>query len=652
MSGKENKKDGQEKIPTLSIVSAIPLVRGAPPDTLTYFSRVPVPLGSFIEVPLRGKKVPAIALSVEDASKERSGLRALPYELQKVARVHGKNFLTPAFIESVTEAARYFAGSLGATFAALTPREIIQNPRALGTNETRATENGMHIQYVLQADDEDRVAQYRGLIREEFAHQKSVFLILPTVEDAERMYLKAAKGIEEHTVLLHGSLAKKKLLAEWKRGLEHPHPVLVVATGAFLSLPRHDLGAIIIERENSRAYKTLARPFVDIRTFAEILAKKLRVRLTVGDMVLRAETMWRVGEGEFFPATPIQSRLTNSATLTIADMRRYKTSPSRGFTFLSDELETLLRKTKTENEHLFLFVPRRGFALEVVCADCGNAVTCNRCSAPMALHEEERVRSAPVSAGRFFRCHKCGQKRDANERCRTCTSWKLQMLGAGTARAEEEIKKRIPDMKILKVDSDTTPTADESRKTVEQFYGAAGSVLIGTEKALLFMDKKTENAAVFSVESFFSLPDFRVGERLLYLLLSIRARTTKTMVLQTRNPDDRIIRAAAEGTLGEFFKNELVERQFFRYPPTTVLIKLSVSGKKDAVEQTIASLAEEFKVYEATPFRAFTEFVKGRFSMHLLIRVPREQWVDDTLLQKLRALPPSIRVAVDPDTLL
>ena len=38
------------------------------------------------------------------------------------------------------------------------------------------------------------------------------------------------------------------------------HPVLIIATKLFLSLPRRDFGAIIMDKESSSAYKNQKNP--------------------------------------------------------------------------------------------------------------------------------------------------------------------------------------------------------------------------------------------------------------------------------------------------------------------------------------------------------------------------------------------------------
>ena len=71
----------------------------------------------------------------------------------------------------------------------------------------------------------------------------------------EKIALELGRGIEKYVFVLSGKMPKKKIMEEWKKIAEEKHPVLIIATKSFLSLPRRDFGAIIMDQESSSAYK-------------------------------------------------------------------------------------------------------------------------------------------------------------------------------------------------------------------------------------------------------------------------------------------------------------------------------------------------------------------------------------------------------------
>ena len=217
---------------------------------------------------------------------------------------------------------------------------------------------------------------------------------------------------------------------------------------------------------------------------------------------------------------------------------------------------------------------------------------------------------------------------------------------------ESELRRKIPALKIFRVDKDKTSTPKRALAEVQNFYASPGSVLLGTEMALPYLDKKIENTAVASLDSLFSLPDFRIHERILHLLLQIRNLTGSSLLVQTRVPREKILEYALKGNLADFYREEIKARETFRYPPFTTLIKISLSGSRGPVSREMMKLSEFFKPFETEIFPAFIEESRGAFTMHALLRLPRGQWVDETLLQKILSLPPQFRVVVDPESLL
>lgn len=631
------------------IINVIPISRGITKDSLSYFSALEIKPGTLINIEIRKRKAFGLVVSSEPASDLKTDLKNLPFQIKKAGRLKGNDFLGSEFISAAKTSADFHAATLGSVLNALLPKTILENLDKLKKPRASPKPHLTGEIFAFEAEGEERFTAYRSLVREEFARGTSVFLVLPTTEDVERAGTALSKGIADYTFLLHTELPKKKLLETWNLATVAEHPILIIGTAQFLSLRRNDLGTIIVDKENSRAYKGQARPFLDFRTFAELLTKTSRNRLILAGSLLRTETRYKIAQGDFLPFAPIKSRLIFPSTATVIDMNRYKTSSEgkAGFRIISDELQELIAYNRAKNQHLFIWSGRRGLSPAVVCRDCGTTVLCKNCTTPISLHGE-----SGTDKGRFFYCHRCGEKRDAKERCKHCGSWNLFNLGAGSELVEKEILKTFPELKINRIDSDSTPSPKKAKAELEQFYNSPGGVLVGTDMALFYMDRQVESSAVISVDHFAAIPDFRINERILHILLSIRSYTSNHFVIQTRNLENEVISFATSGNVGDFFRQELERRKEFNYPPFTVLIKISGYGKKGTLATEFTALEKEFLPYELEIFPGFVEFKGGNQILHALIRVPSQNWPDEKLVQKLLALPPKFAVSVNPDTLL
>lgn len=251
-----------------------------------------------------------------------------------------------------------------------------------------------------------------------------------------------------------------------------------------------------------------------------------------------------------------------------------------------------------------------------------------------------------------FLCHRCGERRSAEERCKNCDSWRLTTLGIIIELIEQTLAGMFPDIKIFKMDKDTITTHKQALNLVNEFYNSPGSILLGTEMALLYLEKPVDNASVATIDALFSIPDFRINEKIMNILLRIRSNTQKAFVIQTRSRDQHIFDYATKGNLMDFYREEIDVRKKLQYPPMSTLIKITVRGVKARALEDMKFVSELLGEYSPLVFPAFIETVNKKTIMHALIKIPRKQWVSKDLLEKLLSLPPHIFVNIDPESLL
>ena len=627
----------------MNIIEVIPISRGIGTDTLSYFTSLELPIGALVDVPLRSKKIHGIVVSTRKAEDMKGEIKSAGYALKKIDKIKSSEFFSKAFMNTVQEAADYYATSVGAVIDVLVPEYILKNIGKLKAEKKKeGNDSGLKTlreKYVVQGDDDERYGTWKSLIRQEFAKKRSLFFLMPTIEDVERTFELLEKGIEGYAFMFHGSLTPKTIIEKWNAVLKEDHPVVVIATGGFLSFPRSDIETIVVERESSRAYKVPRRPFLDVRHIAETFADKRGIKIFYADNFLRIETLWREHEGELIQASPFKFRSLSTAGDTLVDMKAYK-SPNASFKILSDDVEKLINWTKNESEQMIILATRRGVAPTTVCGDCQNIVICNNCSSPVVLHTN------------YFLCHRCGERRSTEEYCKTCGSWKLGVVGIGIDLVVQKIKDKFPDIAVFKIDSDIAKEEKDMRSIVQKFRAKPGSILIGTEMMLQYLHEKVENSAIISLDSLFALPDFRIQEKILYMLIRIRTLTTKRFIVQTRKSNEKVFEYGLKGNMSDFYRGAIAEREKFKYPPFTTLIKITLEGKKDKIVKEMEEAQNILDPYEVEVFPAFTHTVRGNFVLHGLLRLPREKWPDKDILEKLRSLSPAVIVKVDPETLL
>jgi primosomal protein N' len=284
------------------IIEVIPISKSVKIDTLSYFTSKEITIGSIVTVPLRSKNVSAIVIAIRNAEDIKSEIRNADFSLKKLDKVKSKEFFGKEFMEMVKDLALYNATSIGSVINSLAPEYLLENINKLKIEDREKRKslksNLNREKYAVQGDDEERHGEWKSLIRQEFAKKKSILFINPTIEDAEHSFELLERGIEGYAFLLHGSLDPKQIIETWNKIIAEDHPVVIITTGAFLSIYRSDIETIILDKESSRAYKIQKKPYLDIRNAVEILADKIKAKIFFADNLLRVETLYKETKSE------------------------------------------------------------------------------------------------------------------------------------------------------------------------------------------------------------------------------------------------------------------------------------------------------------------------------------------------------------------
>jgi len=337
------------------------------------------------------------------------------------------------------------------------------------------------------------------------------------------------------------------------------------------------------------------------------------------------------------------------------------------FKILSDQLREKIRESGKSGGQNFLFVSRKGLASITICNDCSSPVLCKSCAKPLVLYKNKETR--PSDRGRLvgpenrvFMCHYCKKKIDPEIKCETCQSWNLKALGVGADLVYEEVKKEFTNTAIFRIDKENSKTAKISKKTMEEFYKTPGAILIGTEMALYYLKDKIENIAVVSLDSLFAIPDFRMNEKIMHLLVELERFSEKSLIVQTRNPEEQVLQQYFLGNMSQFVRSELKAREELSYPPFSTLIKIIYRGSKNNIEKATTYLENLLEGYNPTVFRSFIPKIKNLYALNVVLKIKRNDWalpeivpngkLNQNLLSRLMSLPPALAIEVDPDSLL
>lgn len=609
-------------------IDVIPIARSAHKDTLTYLSDKKITLGKIIEVPLRKKVIPALVIECQSAKDIKTRIRKSSFQIRKIKSTAGSQILSKEFIRASTKTASEFALPIGQVIFQLVPKGVLKHHFKKPTLEKKVNRKTAP-RSIIQDKESERFSHYKKLVRENFSKKKSIFITVPSRQIGEKLFDFVQKGIPEYVFLLHGSVSPKKLKDTWQEILDIDHPVLIIGTPMFLSIPRSDISRIVLEEESSSGYISPSTPRIDHRIFTEFLAKELGAELIFGDVFLRLKTINEIPPNSFRKLGTVQSVLF--------DMTEENTP-----LVFHEYPDKVIRLTRKQNENTFIFAGRKGLAPVTICRDCGHVVTASDGSAPMVLYEHPD--------GNYFYSPHTKEKRPADQKCSYCGGWRLQPLGLGIDTIKKELEKTVPDTKIFQIDSDKTPTHKKVLEVMQEFGNTPGSILLGTELAIPYLNEDIDNIIVTTIDSMLSLPDFEIQEKVLRTLIRLKSKSRKNFIVQTRNPDQSVFTYATTGNPRDFVNAELSSRKKFGFPPFKTLIKITLQGPEDIIKFH----AEELVKYLAEPdtdiYPAHISKNRGSYIINILLRV--DDWPKTSLSEKLKALPRQYRVQVHPENIL
>lgn len=596
------------------VVTVIPLQKVAFEEELTYFTSLSVQVNDIVSITLRKRKILGLVIEIEEALENKMQIKGADFNLRKIEEVKGPSVIRSEFITSALDLAKYSILNKNLVLSHLVPEVLKENYDELSklfanrSQNQNPTDSNVKAEKVLfQTNLEDRTSYYKTLIRESFALHQSIFIVLPRESDIEFFESALGRGIENFIVTLYSGMSKKKLEESVIKTISSDHALLILGTAPYLALPRNDIRAIVLEHESSNSYKSVIEPGIDLRTLIELYAEKTKIKLILSGTLLRFETIGRKELMNLGEVRPISFRINTETEIHIIEKGVKKNENSR-WQVVSEECLNQIKKTLEKGRSVFVFTLRKGLATYTVCKHCETPVYCPECKAPLVLYMSKDKKK------RLFVCNKCKHEKSPDTVCENCGSWNLITLGVGVELVYNELSKHFPGVKIFELNKEAVKTKAGAEKTIKEFEKTPGSILLGTEMALYYIKENLPLSVMVSFDSLWSIPNFKISEKVLQLVLQTLEKTDKDLFIETRNTTDDAINSILNGSLASYVKGELSDRQSLGYPPYKRFIKISSKDGK-ARKDNQSEILKKLEKYEPVSY-----------GNNILLRLENDTW--------------------------
>lgn len=421
---------------------------------------------------------------------------------------------------------------------------------------------------LLHAPVAHRMACLAQLAREVITRNRTVLIVTGEAAWASWIAQQFEPQWGRQLTLLHSGLSLQERTDAWTR-IASRSVRLVVGTRSAVFAPLDALGLVWVDGEEDPSLKEEQEPHYHAREIARLRARQANALCVLGSSHPLLETQKTIGNVGTKLALPVPRE--TAPIIELVDLRRF----AQG-TLLTRPMVEGIRSALDQQTVVILFLNRKGYASALVCRECGEIPRCPRCRVAVTYHRQ---------AGRLA-CRYCGHVTALPEICPACAAPRLEPVGSGTERLEEEIRRLFPKTRVARFDRGAIRRASQGFALRQRLWAGEIDIVIGTQ--MLFQQGPLPRVGFVGVplaDAGLHQPDFRSAERTYHGLLDAVGLAKSQheggrVVLQTFLPGHHAINAVVTGNPAAFSDVELSFRAALGYPPYAHLIRLLISGKR------------------------------------------------------------------------
>ena len=406
---------------------------------------------------------------------------------------------------------------------------------------------------------------------------RRVIMLVPEIALTPQTVNIFCRRYGERVAVIHSSLSQGERFDAWRR-IKRGEVDLVIGTRSAIFAPLDNIGMIVIDEEHEHTYKSESDPKYHARDIAAYRCGKNKALMLLASATPSLESFYKAKTG-VYTLVPLRERYggVRLPDAIIVDMREElrlgNTSP------ISDRLLKSLNSVYENEKQAILFLNRRGYSTQISCKECGEVLSCPRCSVSLTYHNGK-------DGGKLL-CHMCGYSERVPKVCPSCSADKLSFLGYGTQKLEAELNKYIPDMSVLRMDADTTGTKMSYDRMLEDFREGRHDILLGTQMVAKGHDfPRVTLVGVALADTSLYVSDFRAAEKTFSLLTQVIGRAGRATdggiaVIQTYAPKNEVIRLACLQDYEKFYEGEIALRRELSYPPFCDIVNLTLTSEDE-----------------------------------------------------------------------
>lgn len=505
---------------------------------------------------------------------------------------------------------------------------------------------------------------YIKLIKEAIDQGKQVLYLLPEIAltaqiiNRLKQYFGERLGVYHSRYGINERVEVLEQVRDFAKTKSNRHQIIIGSRSAIF-LPYSDIGLIIVDEEHDSSFKQVdPAPRYNARDAAIVLAAMHKAKILLGSATPSYESYFNALNNRF-KLVEITERFggVQMPEIILSDMRVEKRRKTMQADF-GGTLIDAMKETLEEKNQVILFQNRRGFSLRLECDDCHYVPQCINCDVSLIYHKQQNV----------LRCHYCGYTASVPTECPNCHSANIKMHGFGTEKIEEDLKLVMPDVKVARLDLDTTRSRNDYQSILEHFQDKETNILVGTQMVTKGLDfDSVKVVGILNADNMLSYPDFRAHERSFQLMSQVAGRAGRKgkqgrVIIQTYEPAHPVLQDVLRNDFKGLYNKQMVTRRQFGYPPYYRLILIRLKHKdyqklNPAAAELAFMLRPIFQQDLLGPEYPVVSRVKNLYIKQMMVKFKREynaQQVKEIIAQQIRLFQQnsdykSVQIQIDVD---
>ncbi|GAB3336268.1 primosomal protein N' [Marivirga atlantica] len=427
---------------------------------------------------------------------------------------------------------------------------------------------------------------YLSFIKEVIDSGSQALFLLPEIAITTQMIQRVRKIFGKQVGVYHSKFSDAERV-EIYRGVAEGSINFIIGVRSSIFLPFNNLSFIVVDEEHEQSYKQFdPAPRYHARDAAIVLGKIHQAKVLLGSATPSLESYFNAKNNKYgYYELTQRYKEVKLPHIEIINMKKEKAKKQTN----GDYSHSLIEQLKVEVEkkkQAIIFQNRRGYAPYIQCETCGWIAECENCSVSLTYHMHQHQ----------LKCHYCGFRQKSPAVCLNCESSNLQMKGFGTEKIEDDLHLMFPEVKIQRMDKDTTRKKYSYQQIIEAFENNETQLLVGTQMVSKGLDfKNVSLVAIVDADRMMFYPDFRAHERAFQMMLQVSGRAGRDkeqgqVFVQTYQHDNPLFYYLKNYDIKGFYEKQLEERYQFAYPPFYRLIKVILKSKEAVQTQKSAQL--------------------------------------------------------------